>query len=399
MGQVIYTKYSNGRSPAFAIRTSMVQEADGSRALYKEAEYQAGETHIRHIAEAAAALEKSWQDTEFQVNQCTMEGKRLWVEVLKGNTLEEELDMLLEKGELETAGKRILEVSEKIRKTAGCKFYMTREFEEVFGSQEIPEEAAGVEPADVDMIFSNLFLSETGKMHVIDYEWTFFFPVPVDFIIYRALHYYLESASKRKKLKHFCDFYEKTGITTEQQTVYARMEQQFQRYIQKGYVSNGQLYHTMGKDAVPLNDLLADRQKRRMQIYLNDGNGFREESSYFLEQGYKEEIAESIQIPAGTKEIWIDPVLCDCMLKQVQVTWGRGGKADYATNGFELESGCYLFHHSDPKLMITRIPEGETQINVSYGISILEHDTAEMLMNKVNITGRMKKKIRSFIKE
>lgn len=398
MGQVIYTKYSNGRGPAFAIRTSMVQEAEG-RLLYKESEYPAGEAHIRHIAEAAEALGKSWKDTEFLVNRCTLEGNRIRLEFLKGNTLEEELDRLVEKGKLEAAEKRILEVIMRIRRTAGCKFQMTPEFAEIFGCQEIPEGTDGVNPADVDMIFSNLFPDENGSIHVIDYEWTFFFPIPVDFIIYRALHYYLESASKRKKLKEFVDFYGKVGIMPKQQKIYERMERQFQQYIQEGYVSNGDLYHIMGKDAVPLHELLTDRQKRRMQIYFNDGSGFREESSYFLEQGYKEEITESIQIPAGTKEVWIDPVLCDCILKKVKLTWGRGTKAEYQTNGYELESDCYLFGHSDPKLMISSIPEGENQINVSYHISILKHDIAEMLMDKVNITGRMKKKIRSFIKE
>lgn len=399
MEQVIYTKYSNGRGPAFAIRTSMVQEEDGSRVLYKEAEYPAGEAHIRQIARAAEDLKNSWADTQFQINQCSMEGKRIKLEFLKGHTLEEELDMLVEKGELSAAKEKILTILTYIRQTAGCKFHMTAEFTEVFGNQEIPEGIDAVNPADIDMIFQNMFLGETGSMHVIDYEWTFFFPVPVDFILYRALHYYLESASKRKKLKDFCDFFEKTGITPELQRIYGLMEQQFQQYIQDGFVSNGQLYHTMGKEALTLNNLTADRMRRRMQIYFNDGGGFREEYSYFLDQGYREEISEIIQIPTGTKEIWIDPVLSDCLLKQVRLTWESGAEVEFTVNGYELESGCFLFHHSDPKLMIAQIPEGEKRIHIFYRISILEHDMAEMLMDKVNATGRIKKKIRSFIKE
>lgn len=398
MGQVIYTKYANGRGPAFAVRTSMVQEADGGRAIYKEAEYPSGEGHIRQIAKAAQALEKSWADTKFHINRCSLEGKRIRLEFLKGHTLEEELDMLLENGELAAAEKRILEILEEIRKTARSSFRMTSEFIEVFGRQEIPESEPAVEPADIDMIFPNMFLGQEGNLHVIDYEWTFFFPVPVNFILYRSLHYYLESASKRKKLKESCDFYGKAGITPQQQKTCQQMERQFQDYIQGGYVSVGELYHRMGMDAVPLGELLAERQKRRMQVYLDDGAGFREENSYFIEQGYQEQVAETIGIPAGTRKIRIDPVLCDCILEQTELVWGSGKPVEYGTNGCLVKKNAYLFPHSDPKLQIVRIPAGETELRISYRISILEHATAEMLEKRANIPGRIKRKIRSFIK-
>ena len=65
-----------------------------------------------------------------------------------------------------------------------------------------------METADIDLIFSNILLTEDGKRHVLDYEWTFEFPVPAGFLAYRAIHYYFETSAKRKILKEDLNLYE-----------------------------------------------------------------------------------------------------------------------------------------------------------------------------------------------
>ena len=66
---------------------------------------------------------------------------------------------------------------------------------------------------------------------MLDYEWTFRFPVPCHFIMYRMIQYYLESDGKRRMLKER-NFYGKAGITEEELKIYAEMEKAFQAYIQ-----------------------------------------------------------------------------------------------------------------------------------------------------------------------
>ncbi len=70
----------------------------------------------------------------------------------------------------------------------------------------------------------------------------------------------------------------------------------------------------------------------------------------------------------------------------------------YHTTGFELEKNCYLFDNSDPKIIIEEIPQGRNQVEISYRISILEEETAVLLMDKMNTRGRVKKKIRGLVK-
>ena len=140
--------------------------------------------------------------------RCWLVGERVYFEYLEGVTLEETLDQLLEQRELEQAMAKLKEAVRWIMDAAPTsRFVATPEFAQVFGETKALEGAQAVEAADIDMIFSNLLLDGEGKCHVLDYEWTFFFPVPVGFLVYRALHYYLESAPKRGILENYMQEY------------------------------------------------------------------------------------------------------------------------------------------------------------------------------------------------
>lgn len=396
--QIIYTKYSGERAPDFAIQTRISNGENGKLILYKTAEYPQGIEHIRHTYEAKEKLEAHWAGNVFHVNQSVLEEDRLLFEYLEGITLEEELDRLLESGETKKAVQEIEKMVQAILSDGTTEFQMTPEFQEVFGVVSVPEHVPAVETADIDLIFSNVLLDKDGNYHVLDYEWTFFFPVPAEYIAYRALHYYLETASKRKKLKEELNLYERFGITEEKKTCYDAMEQNFQKYIRGRYVSTGELYHTMGKSAVPLGELLSESDGRRMQVYLNYGQGFTEENSYFVDHGYEEEIRCTVTVPENVVSVWIDPALRACILKDVKLQWENHSPVKYTTTGFEMEKNCYLFDNSDPKIIIEEIPQGMRGIQVSYRISILEEETAIMLMDKMNVKKRMKKKVRELVK-
>lgn len=402
--RVLYTKYSNGRSPEFAIRTCIVRE-QGEISLYKMPEYPAGVPHIQSIAGARDKLEQLFLAKGlFQVNQCRLEEDKIFFEFLSGVTLEEKLDLLLEEGKKDEMRELLREEVKHILEAAPfVEFVMTPEFQKVFGNVSFPREEAAVETADIDLIFSNILLTEDGKRHVLDYEWTFEFPVPAGFLAYRAIHYYFETSAKRKILKEDLNLYEEFGITGDRRLKYEEMERNFQRYIRGDYVPSGELYRSMGKKALPLGELLAEKDRRRMQVYVDDGEGFCEERSWFVDHGCDSVIQCTVTIPEGSRGVWIDPALAPCILKDLTLCWrGRDGEqklpAVYTTTGYEMEKNCFVFDNSDPKIIIEEIPEGKRQIDISYRISILEEETARLLMDRVNTKGRMKKKVRGLLK-
>lgn len=174
MERILYTKYSNERTAQFAIRTDIV-EKDGSRQVRKKAYYEAGKPHIRKIYEAYEQLSCSFSSTRLLINQCRWEEDGIYLEYLKGQTLQEELDRLLEKRKIEKFQKILREYMELILQTAENPFCMTEEFRKVFGDVKLREGFYSAPVTDIDMVLSNIFIDEKGEWTLIDYEWTFLF--------------------------------------------------------------------------------------------------------------------------------------------------------------------------------------------------------------------------------
>lgn len=403
--QVIYTKYSSGRSREFSIQTRIVRGVDGQNILYKKPEYPQGQAHIAHIAEARKRLSELFGERDrLTVNRCSLMEDGVSFEYLQGITVEEELDSLLAQGKMQEAAEVIQEAAERIRGSARTEnFCMTPEFCRVFGEASIPPEEPSCSVADVDLIFSNLLKTADGSWCVLDYEWTFFFPVPVSFILFRALHYYLEGNAMRREFGEQFAFYDALGITQEQREIFLQMERQFQNYAAGSGCSPGSLYHTMGRQALPLGELLAETDRRRVQVYLDYGQGFSEQESCFIDTGCEKELHYTADIPAQAVAVSIDPALSACILMDVDICWtGEQGEravpAKFETTGCRIEKNCYLFDNSDPKIIIKEIPEQYRRLEISYRIDILEDETAAMLRRKTDTKGRMKRIVRRLIK-
>lgn len=403
--QLLYTKYSSGRSKQFSIQTRIVRGRDGKNIVYKKAEYVEGQKHLGHIAEAARRLDDVWEEYgQFSVNRCVSRDGRVEFEYLQGITVEEELDGLLSQGNTQEAAKVLREAAGRICGSARTEeFKVTPEFKQVFGEAQIPAGEPSFTVADVDLIFSNLRKTADGKWNVLDYEWTFFFAVPVKYILFRALHYYLESAPIRVEFGKLFDFYEEFGITQEQQQIYRQMELHFQKYVAGSGISPGSLYCTMGKPALPLGQLLAETERRKVQVYLDYGQGFCEENSYFVEQKNGKEMHYIVTIPEQAVGVTIDPAFSACFLKDVSLTWiGKEGQnlapVLYETTGYQAGADGYVFDNCDPKIIIKEMMETSRRIEVSYRINLLEEETVELLLGKMDTKGRDRKKVRRLIK-
>ena len=59
---------------------------------------------------------------------------------------------------------------------------------------------------NIDMICDNVVM--TRPYTLLDYEWTFEFPVPCEFVLYRIIHYYIQTHKVREVL-NAAGFYEK----------------------------------------------------------------------------------------------------------------------------------------------------------------------------------------------
>ena len=115
-------------------------------------------------------------------------------------------------------------------------FHMTESFVRVFGrTGETFEDDRSLPVTDLDMILPNVLAAPDGTWTLIDYEWTVSFPVPVDFVRYRILHYYLAQGGVRKALRER-ETMERFGITERRENGFRMMESRLQSRINEDHV-------------------------------------------------------------------------------------------------------------------------------------------------------------------
>ena len=124
------------------------------------------------------------------------------------------------------------------------------QFENVFGTVKLgniePERIMGCSFADIDLVPENVIVSGSGE-YVTDYEWVFDFPLPVDYVVYRAIRTYMYSGGKRNALLQY-DLYERAGITSEIRNIFDYMESNFQKYVKGSRVTAAELYEDIDDD-------------------------------------------------------------------------------------------------------------------------------------------------------
>ena len=258
MKKTKYIKYNRTRREEFQIRTCIVEE-DGKQYVEKTALNEQAVSHIRSMKEK---YDRLTDQSPLGVALVTLdqEGRTARFPFLKGETMAEILGRKIKEErvpveELKKAMELVLEVREGFLRP----FELTDEFTAVFGQYtksdgETEAGAAGISAGEstveqdeafaasnVDCLFENIMVTEDGPC-CLDYEWVFFFPIPVRFIRYRMLYYFYEQYRSLLGETTLPEFMVNFGIRPEMIPVYGEMEHHFQEYVhgenQKIYLTN-----------------------------------------------------------------------------------------------------------------------------------------------------------------
>lgn len=395
---ISFVKFSNDRGKAHNIQTQITKSDDGRFHLLKMADGEAAKGQIENLKKTCPVLKELYADAGFRVNHCLERENCAELEFLSGHTMEEELDLLLEQGEYEQASKRLTGVLEEIRSCKNtAEFRMTQEFQAVFGNPHLPEGLMAAPCSDIDMILPNILVGADGTRTVIDYEWSFHFPIPLNFILYRCIRYYADTTAARRKLNPE-RLYEKAKITGMELAAYEEMEEAFQKYVLGDHVPIRQLYKEAGRPAYHVTSVLhvVDEFERRraLQIYFDKGRGFCEEHtatyhSKALDGTYR------LEIPVGeeVRQLRIDPGSQACTVKIERLSWKGGGEAvlDFVSNGHRMEGSMYLFDTEDPNILLTRLPAGNKTLLLDLRIDSMSLAAAEWIAPKIDAKYRLKK--------
>ena len=379
--EILYIKYANERNREFAARTEILEDTEGNRSVRKTPLYPEGKAHVAGLVEKYHRLEPDYEKVGLFCNRAEADGNAVRLEYLTGESLEEHLDTLLDHKKTEEAEKLLKQYIEKIQVLPGQEnFHMTEEFRKVFGEAESLETMAAVSNANIDMVCQNVMM-DADRWTMIYYEWTFFFPVPTAFLVYRVLHYYLETHGKRSVLDKEA-LYTWAGITKEQRETFHEMEHHFQQHLTSGHVPMREMYGAISPGTYPVRHLVTKEQIRRgqerMQIFFSDENGFREERSiyYKLENG---EFHGTIEIPEHTDEIRLDP--CDgmglCQIEELSFDVGTIGEI-ITSDGITEDGEIYLMNVVDPQFYLGRVPEGAKTLTVHLHVTVTEADSVKI---------------------
>ena len=378
----IFSKYSNDRSENFAVRTDIYLE-NGRKKVIKTAETAKGIEHLENILRYSKKLEKLYKNTPIRVNHCRKVEEGIELEYLEGTTLEQVLDQMLKEKRYEEAWETLKKYIDVLKKAEPkLKFQYTEEFEKVFGSVSLPEDMECLPCTNIDPVCANILWSDS-VWEMLDYEWTFEFPVPLNFQIYRVLKYYLYTSTARSVLQRQ-DFWEKMGITREEVVVYEKMEENFQRYIDGKNVPLRSLYSLISPGVYwnikDTGDYEEYRRNNQMRVYTDQGNDFSEKTAWTIKQ------KEEINLPEKTIRIRIDPCEERCIVGNILLKTESGEKLKFFTNGRQIGENLYFFDTTDPYIVSENIQNAPCKIFQSMTIQKLgkssENYVGEMIREK-----------------
>lgn len=398
--ETIYAKFSNERDRRFDIRTDICVDAGKKRFVKKVPADRLAAGHVAGLPKIAAELESAYAKEGLKINACTMADDGARLEYLEGVTLEEKLDSFLEQGKYRELEDLLFTYLEKIRRIhKGSLFQKTPEFVQVFGDAALEGSLQCGSISNIDLVAGNILIGNES-VSVIDYEWTFEFPIPAHFIMYRMIHYYLESDGKRRVLKER-DFYGKAGISVQEQKIYGRMEAAFQKYMQGTHIPLLAMYEEISPGKVEVlpyyEQIRLAMAEKNLQIFYDRGEDFQEKDSCLYPMS-RQGISMEIPVPQGVRRIRLDPGESAGGLRVRRLRWKNQERAGFTTNGFPLGEGRYYFGGGDPQLILERVPEDAEALFIELEI-LKEQDAREEFWQKFGqVSGEKDAQIRQLKK-
>ena len=271
MDKVIYAKFSKERKKEFQLLTTIVEDR-GYKKVIKKSFGKDATAHVsamhKHCNELKCIFKK---EKKIRICDCNLlDDGSVSFPYLEGLSAEEWIGKKIRLNKLKEVY-QFLEEYYKLLKglSKGKGFQQTKEYIKIFGERNLPEQLECCNIANIDLIFSNIII--VGSIwNVIDYEWIFYFPVPVHFIFYRAVKSSLSiSLLKEEKVNYI---FSKFGITELEQEEYKKMEESFQRYTKDGQEQLTELYKKFPVISANINNIDINKVYHPFQCKVKNSN-------------------------------------------------------------------------------------------------------------------------------
>ena len=373
MNKIVYSKYSNERVKKFQIRTMIECDETGNM---KVAKSPCTEEAILHVKDMYTNFErlKSYIGDKILINNCEYDSENhtAYFEYLQGNTLEKRMIESINNNDLDTFYNLFDEYLKLINSLERIPFTLNEKFVEIFGDCPNLEKKdySGLQISDLDLIFENIIINE--NWNIIDYEWTFDFVIPFNFIIYRAIYYFEKRLNEDEKIK--LNLYDRAGIDEEEKELFQGWEASFQKYVKGDSLILHEIRDKIGQpikrfdDIVKFSNIVLNNEPAH--VYYKTPEYSEENSEYILPDIQDGVIHYHIQVPDNCTEIRLDPAkrLCDVYIEKIST---NKGDINWYCNGLRIDNRIATFKTALPQLYFI-ISNSEIQY-VDLSIRLIQH--------------------------
>ncbi|MBQ9604025.1 MAG: hypothetical protein IJR45_01280 [Firmicutes bacterium] len=374
MSNIIFAKYSSERSADFAIKTLITLE-NGIKRVEKYPLNERAAAHVAKMAENCAKIDEFYGKAGLKSAPCKTIENGVAFDFINGETFEE---MLEKRGAKEGADAEInmlKELKDRLYALTPKDFERSADFDAVFGGTELPSGLHAGDFCCFDLAFGNIIVDENGESHIIDYEWCFDFPVPTEYIFYRAVKLYAVISGRNDLIE--ADIYKKLGFDEDIAKCFDSLETTFQAYIRGNVMSLRDLYEGFEKKNYSLPEIMGMAQKKPYaQVYFDRGNDYDENDSYRVETDG--EVSLKIALTNGVKACRLDPLneCCAVFLRSLEAKTGETGYIpQFITNGARYGNVIY-FDCDDPMMIFDSLEGGTEIIEAKFSVSRLTKEQA-----------------------
>ncbi len=335
----IYSKYSNDRVDEFKIRTDIAIDRAGRKIIRKVPLTPAAREHVFGIRDAYLGLVEKFRGGDLEINDCQINEQQgcAIFSFVNGVPLSSLLDQCIERDDMDAFNALINEYIKRIKY-----------------KEDYPV-------SDYDLIFSNIMVN--GPIWtIIDYEWTYGKCIPAKEQLWRALYCYRLEDRKRE---HFDPkpLYDKLGLTEKEMQELLEEEYAFQKYVTGNRKSMVEIWKSIGRRVTVPKELLGSTEAARpddcIQIYMDEGEGYSEDSSIFPEEQYDEKniVNLDIRVSGNCNVVRVDPAFAPCIVTILDASWNDKQISDnscyidiHPVNGEWISDDSFVFNTDDPNI-------------------------------------------------
>lgn len=230
---VLYSRQNSYRKDRFKLITTIEMVSRSQLHVYKTPSNKLAEKFLLSIIDKYDYLNK--YKLPFIVNKPKKVGNcRIRFDYIDGKTLWYALDLAIR----EKNRKRVREIFNRYYQLLNgiphAAMPLTEAFYKIFGRMQDKNKMSFdcIKTGLLDLNLDNIIVSKKNY-YLIDYEWTFKFPIPIKYILFRALHYTFATKQQINQIVSYEDTFSHFKIDKKESQLFLHWEYTFQKFIHR----------------------------------------------------------------------------------------------------------------------------------------------------------------------